>query len=126
MRVLYFGCHRESGHYFWKPGMRDRDCYPPQPLPWQHVDMALCPGVTDPEHPHRNRTRPEVQGEAALHHKDGWTALAFWNRSVDTRPASNSAFIAEGEHDFETMMQLARDHFPEVVRRLPFEVRLAQ
>ena len=28
---------------------------------------------------------PQTQGEALLYHKQGWTAISFWDRSVDER-----------------------------------------
>ena len=122
--LLYFGCHRESGHFFWVPGMnyaRDAE----RTLPWKRVDGVLCPGAgPDPDFPTARMTRPEVQGEAALHHKDGWTALAFWDRSVDERGGCNSIFFAEGVYDFEAMKRLAQEHFPEVWKRFRFKVRL--
>jgi hypothetical protein len=124
MRVFYFGCHREAGHYLWVPGMRhSRD---ERLLPWKHLDGALCPGVGPDPKRYWERTRPEVEGEAALHHQGGWTALAFWDRSADHPGACNSVFFAEGTHSFEEMKRIAREQFPEVWRRFTFEVRLAQ
>jgi hypothetical protein len=122
MRMYYFGCHREPGHYFFAPGMvKDHEAGGPMPfstqegepiVPWgYHIDQALCP------------FGPQTEGLAKLNYKDGWTALAFWDRSVDSRPGSNSVFVLEGTHDFPTMLSHARDRFPEVIERLPFEVR---
>lgn len=123
MKVFYFGCHREAGHYFWVPGMQYAWGVV-RLIPWRSVDPTLCPGA-DPDPNVYRRTRPEVEGEALLHHKDGWTALSFWDRSVDERGGCNSQFFAEGTHTFEEMLALAREHFPEVMKRFAFEIRLA-
>lgn len=84
-------------------------------LPWWHVgskragkkglDTELAPKPKD------------KLGIAALHHENGWTALAFWDRSGDSRGNSNSVFIAEGEHSFAAMKQIAAEHFPRLWER---------
>lgn len=108
MRVFYFGCYQRSGHFFWSPGMRN-DWHAEKAIPWEHVDGVLCPGSTgDPNRPTWEMKRPQVQGEAALHRKDGWTALAFWDRSVDERGGCNSMLFAEGTHSFEEMVSPPR------------------
>lgn len=125
MKVFYFGCHREAGHYWWRPGMRSLRSEETAGVPWGYwVDSILCPGYVKNE-PYR-RSKPEIEGEALLHHKDGWTALAFWDRSVDKRGGCNSNFFAEGTHSFDEMVKIAQEHFPEVWKRFPFEVRLAE
>ncbi len=61
-----------------------------------------------------------------LVHVQGWTALAFWDRSSDRRGGSNSAILAAGTLDFEAMVAIAADNFPSVWARITtaFEVRL--
>ena len=102
--VYYFGCIERPGHYFWKPnGTKIYD-----PIgPWGYaVDGKLAP------------SGKQVQRIAALHHKDGWTALSFWDRSVDERPGSNSAFVTEQTLSFDAMLALAQSFFPQVFARL--------
>jgi hypothetical protein len=92
VKVFYFGCWDAIGHFLWTPSGVS---VPLSTTPWGNaVDTGLCPGKRD----RRGEVACENQreGEAALHHLDGWTALAFWDRSVDTRHGSNSAFLAEG------------------------------
>ena len=107
--IYYFGCIGDSGHYLWRNDYNrglDFDV-----TPWgTDIDTGLCPPGNQP------------QGLAALHHKDGWTALAFWDRSVDKRPGSNSVFLANRVVDFDGMMALARANFPAVIARLPFPI----
>jgi hypothetical protein len=53
-----------------------------------------------------------------LRHKDGWTAFAMHDYTVDQRPGSNSVFLAEGIFSEEEMRGLAHEHFPLVARRI--------
>lgn len=121
VRAYYFGCWLHPGHFFFEPGMKraprevarsrhssDRD--QPQIVPWGYgVDGQLCP-------------RRGRQGEALVHHRDGWTALAFWDRSVDDRGGSNSVFLFEATLDFPAALAKARETFPEVFARFDFDV----
>jgi hypothetical protein len=114
-RRFYFGCGSEAGHYYWTPGRHGMAktrwlSAADHGLPWGRVDGQLTP---------RGR---EVQGEALLHHKDGWTALAFWDRSVDTRGGCNSVFFFDSRLSFEQALADAREHFPQVFARFDFEV----
>lgn len=113
MKAYYFGCVGQPGHFMHAPdGKWGRETFRfTQHNPWgTKVDGDLCP---DGE---------EVEGHAALHHRDGWTALAFWDRSVDHRNGSCSTFLAEGEHTVEVMLALARERFPKVMARFNFEI----
>lgn len=122
MNVLYFGCWQETGHYPWLPGMI-RGWEAQEQLPWKWLDGTLPPVLTRS----RSGVVQEVpQGHAALHWKAGWTALAFWDRSVDKRGGSNSVFCIRGTHSFGDAVRIARDAFPQVWERLPFEVVLVR
>lgn len=129
-RFYFFGVFTEVGHH-WFPADRyaqDKTPYGPTGCPWgdRHVDAFLCPDSTSRE----NRETPreaQVEGLARLHHKDGWTALAYWDRSgPDKRYGCNSNFVAEGVLSFEQMLALARRHFPHVIDRTKgkFDIRL--
>lgn len=108
MRVYYFGCNERAGHFLWDPSLflTQND----DKIPWRNIDGGLCP---------KNK---EVEGEALLHVKDGWTAISFWDRSVDKRGACNSSFIAEGVHTFDEMCKIAQEKFPKVWGRFPFKI----
>ena len=111
MKVYYFGCVKESGHYLWID-LYDRDRKLFRSQPWgDHLDCELCPSGV------------QVEGVARHHHKEGWTAIAFYDRSVDTRGNSNSAFIAEGTYTFDGMVTAAKAQWPEVWARFTFEVK---
>lgn len=112
MKIYYFGCIDRPGHYMHGPRGYDREADRfTEGNPWGYkIDGRLCP------------SGPEVEGRALVHHKDGWTALSFWDRSVDRRGKCNSNFLAEGTFTFAEMIELARQHFPKVVARFSFPI----
>lgn len=57
-------------------------------------------------------TSAEVQGEAALRHKAGWTALAWWDFTGDRRGGSNSVVMVDQVRTFDEMLALFAMHFP--------------
>ncbi len=112
----YFGCWsaNHKGHYLHLPGhvFTGRECWNDLPRAWQHeLDGHLCP-----------RGPQQIEGLAALHHLDGWTAFAFWDRSADQRPNSNSVFLAFGNFDFQAMRRLFAQQFPNITERFTFEL----
>jgi len=82
----------------------------------------LCPGAANPREVWRVRSAEQIEGAALLHYKDGWTALSFWDRSIDKRSGCNSNFFAQGTHTFEEMLEIARAHFPAVMARFTFKI----
>jgi len=115
-RVFYFGCWGDVGHYLWTPdGRRARSAGPFTAL---DLDGRFCPGVVG----RTDRISPNVQpeGVAALHHANGWTVLAFWDRSVDRRRGSHSTYVIEGTHDFGEAVRISSAAFPRVWARYPF------
>lgn len=120
-KLFYFGPLDEAGHYLWDQS--HRRLWPEMVGPWRlgELDGGLCPNV------HQDavwkRTGPEIEGDAILHHKDGWTALAFWDRSVDTRPACCSVYVANATLTFKEIVELAQDAFKTRWERMKFEVR---
>ena len=124
--MVYFGPYRESGHFFYTEegfchsGDRYKD------VPWAagEIDGPLQPGWPLPGDRLQRRTRPMCEGEAHLHHRNGWTALSFWDFSVDTRPGSSSTYIAQGIFTFEQMVTLAKERFAERWNRFKYEVKL--
>jgi hypothetical protein len=77
----------------------------PPGCPWGWLDGTLCV------------TGHQRQGEALLRHRDGWTALAFWDRSGDHRPGSHSTFIYHGTLPFETMLEQCERDWPGLFER---------
>lgn len=114
MRAYFHGCTGDgSGHGF--HGTHERwtgNRTPREVVPFKSLDGGLAPKLAS-----------QTQGVAQLHHKDGWTALAFWDRSGDSRGNSNSVFIFEGTWTFDQVLVLAKEHFPESFARFDFEIR---
>ena len=115
--VYYFGCWDQPGHYLHEPG--GRVVYPEAVGPFvgggaygSHLplDGTFTPGPYS--------LHIEDDTAVALTHIRGWTVLAMWDRSVDTRGGCNAAFIAEGSLTGAEMWALARQHFPQIVARL--------
>jgi hypothetical protein len=112
---LYFGCWGESGHYLFTPDgdtvRRAERLALPVALQPAALDQGYCP-----------RRAGVRQGEAKVTHVAGRTVLAFWDRSVDTRPGSHSTFVLSGTLDFDAAVAVARAAFPEVWARYRFAV----
>jgi len=122
-RMFYFGPWGEPGHYLFNEhriwSHREEDI-----LPWNgKIDGCLQPGCRlEKDGRWEHDDADQVEGRALLHHKDGWTALSFWDRSVDTRFASNSTYFAEGIFTFEQMVEMAKTRFVDRWNRMKFEV----
>ena len=93
------GNRHHRGHHLYYPSGTAAS-YFAWPIPWspREVDGALC-------------ERPEVIGKRWLHHRDGWTALAQWDRSGDDRPGSNTVFFFRGTYTEAEAIALAEKHF---------------
>ena len=103
IEVLYFGCLREAGHYLHSKPYRRLNY---EGTPWGvWLDTGLLP------------KGEQYDGQVFSAKKDGWTAIAFWDRSVDTRPGSNSAFLVQADIPTDELMRLAREQWPEVFSR---------
>jgi len=109
--IYYFGkAHQGSGHHFYNPRLVNLDYHNPNwpsDMPWGNLDGALLP-----------RNTKEVQSQYVIHHSSGWVAMAFWDRTGDRRPGSNSAFMARGDLDVWGIVKLAEVNFPSIMRRL--------
>lgn len=114
---VYFGCWNSTGHGFhladgtdpgYERGRGGADSiHRQEPSPWgPHCTVEkLAPHTM-------------VQGTAALHHKDGWTALAIDDFTIDHRGNSKSVFCFPEILDFEQASAKARELFPHITQRL--------
>lgn len=114
--MYYYGCFKSVGHYLVTES--GRFIIPEQAsIPWKIEEMEhLCPAI--------RYYADEIEGRAALHHKAGWTALAFWDRSIDDRYGSKSVFFIKGEFDFDAMIEAAQKSYSSIWNRFKFEVKL--
>jgi hypothetical protein len=126
VEAYHFGYERQAGHVWQSSNQYTRrwDIEKKLPESVACIDGVLQPGcVRDKPH---ERTRPEVVGEAALHHLDGWTVLAWWDRSGDGRGACNSNLVARGTYDFTTMLEIGKARFPHVMARQTVPIVLVE
>lgn len=111
---LYFGCHRQAGHYLFREGMRQIG-YDRKLERLTHFDGKLPP---------QDSAEPYI---ATVSRLEGWgvSALAFWDYRVDKRGGCNSVVFSPSLTI--TPLELlfgAQDRFPVVFGRLPHPVRL--
>lgn len=85
-------------------------------LPWPDIDGTM------PPYGDRATMAQQVEGVALLHHLEGWTALAFWDRSEDRRGGSNTVFFVRAHLSAEEMLTACRARFPAHFARYRFDV----
>ena len=124
-RMLYFGQWDQAGHYLVNETGHDVYGERRGNFPWSEgeIDGNLQPW-SDGSHGHHGypRKAEAAQGVALIHHKNGWTALSFWDRSVDHRGACNSNYFAEGIFTFEEMVAMAKERFAFRWKKQMFQV----
>lgn len=127
--MFYFGPWERAGHFLFDEhgrSVRDEDR---RGLPWNEWKGEID-GKLQPHLQHCKRQAycrcPEPEGVALLHHKNGWTALSFWDRSVDSRGACNSTYFAEGIFTFDEMVAMAKARFAERWNKMRFKVKLLE
>jgi hypothetical protein len=123
-RVYYFGCGRRVGHWWYLPNPAGA-----QTLWWGSSAAAASAMRTvfpDIDADYAPRTKRFVEGQAKLTHIRGWTVLAWWDNSVDHRPNSNSAIVANRTLDYDQMLSLLAVQFPEVLQRQRKPIELVQ
>lgn len=110
-KIYFFGCGGgQKGHFLYSPGMRvsyvDNETLP--------FSRNILDGGLLPRH-------PETQGELHLAAINGWTMLSMWDRTGDSRSASNAVFLAKGTHSLDDMKAIAIKHFPDLWKRIQGE-----
>ena len=121
--VYYFGCVETSGHFLWTPDLR-RTLYKDVPQDWPfgrgggRLDGGFMPGPPPRRGSSYTAFENQTQSLAKLSHVKGWTVLAMWDRTVDLRPGCNSEFVTRGTLSFDEMVELAKEHFPTIWKRI--------
>ena len=106
--VLFFGAWSPDrpGHHIYNShgGTADR-----RGTPWQiwELDTRLAP-----------IDKAERQGRAQLHQRHGWTAIAFWDRTGDSRAKSNSVVLVNQLLTFTEMLSAFKSIFPAQYNRV--------
>ncbi len=130
-KVFYFGPLKAAGHHLFDRDdgwMLSRNQLPLDfPASWSlgyDIDGCLQPGCKKVSG-HWTHGQ-EVEGLALLHHVSGWTAISFWDRSVDKRGGCNSTFIARGTLTFDELLTLAKAQYPKRFALMTFNIVEAQ
>ena len=126
-RMFYFGPYARSGHFFFYEDGQEVMRVEREKIEWKdyEVDGTMQPGRVQ-WRKHWIQKGPMVQGQALLHHRNGWTALSFWDCTIDTRPNCTSTYIAEGMFTFEQMVAMASARFAERWNKMKFKVVLVE
>lgn len=111
--VFFFGCKGAAGHYLHsRSGTVEYE-----KSPWgRHLDTGIL--VSGADKYARPDTTPTQNYTVAR--KDGWTAIAFWDRSGDSRPNSNSAFLIAADVSDKELLAMARAQWPYIFARAGF------
>lgn len=88
--------------------------------PWALTDLDRAPGPTCLWCPDGN----QEEGRGRLYHREGWTLLAFPDRTCDSRMNSFSAFIVDQTLTSDEMVTLASEEFDSIWSRFKFSVRV--
>lgn len=130
---------REAGHYWFGPGMVTGRCMalrrhhdnrieddPYRFVPWAYsVDGHIAP----------QGKLLHVEGAAAFAQsirfigtteEECWSAISWWDNSVDKRPASNATFVIDQRVSAVALLDAARVTFPEVLGRMKYEITFSQ
>jgi hypothetical protein len=113
--VLYLGCWPgKLGHYVYAPGGV------PVVAPWELYPATRVAGLPIMDGDLMNLVLPALQleGEGRYVYSDKRSAVWFWTRRIDTRPGSHAAFICEGRHEPDVILEKARIAFPTVMEAL--------
>lgn len=110
IEIFYFGCNREAGHCLHdSQGRSVRKTPEDFPFDEKALDTLLLPP-----------NKPQIEGRITHVHIDGWTAIAFWDRTIDRRMGSNSVFVMRGIHSVEEAKKIAEANFPTIWDRFTF------
>ena len=110
----YSGCWGDVGHYLFNRAGRKAHVLPDDfPIMANVLDCGLLPPKSK-----------QVEGEGHFLHVGAWTVLTFWDRSVDKRFGSCSAFIFRGIFTVAEMLAQIRWDFPAIWERLNFPLQI--
>ena len=121
----YYGCGNRTGHCLWEPGSATAIYQVPGfsgltlggihldggflKANWTKTEGAQPEGVAVLTYTQDSEERPR-------------TVLAFWDRTIDSRPASHSTFVLEGCLPFDQALAQAKALFTQIFDRAPFEI----
>jgi len=111
MKIYFHGCRTDKGHFLYKSGDSSYKLgFDLSKILGRHLDSGFAPCD-------RLTGGYEEQFKAMITWTSGYTVIAFWDRTIDQRHASNSAFVVDENMCFANMVPLCKDAFPEVFAR---------
>lgn len=131
--AYFFGCkYKDNVGHALHDSQGNSDYRTPS---WFPPAFALLDGdlVPDPKNQggpeglakhHQSQQHIAESANSILGNDGWWSAIAFLDRSGDSRSGSNTVFIVSGKHDFEAVVEISKKAFPKIWERFPFEVRL--
>ncbi len=122
-KLFYYGCVREIGHHLWedegyytsRPESYCKDLPGVNPSVLNYIDANFTPeGSFGPEGLYNESIVPPLR-------------IVAWNdRSIDSRPGSNSALVGYGYDSGEEMLNDALIKFPSVMNRQKRPIKYTQ
>ena len=101
-KLLYFGCIRQPGHYWFSEG---ESSIPYADRPKFPIDGVYVPALD------------ARQGAAEEHDLEDCRIIAWHDYTGDHRPNSNSALVGFGYDSVEEMLKDAEAKFPTIMKR---------
>lgn len=111
-RCYYFGYIAGGGHEITNERGSRSEAERTLPFAYRILDAGLLARDYS--------TEPQPEGVVRRVKIAGWTVFTFWDRSGDSRPRSNSAFVIHGDWAFDDMLVIAKAAYPEVFNRITF------
>lgn len=111
--MLFFGAVKQPGHFLHRANGQRAGRSIERSLPFR---AGILDGGLLPE------SGEQPEGAAGHCELNGWTIVSFWDRSVDKRPGSNSAFLFADRRYFPGIIAIAKLQLPWFWERINFEV----
>lgn len=116
-RVLYFGCALPATGHSLYDARWERIYESNLPDALKRPDGTMTPYLTRGRGGYVEAIK-QPQGHARLNHLWGWSVVAWWDRTVDERMGSNSAFLVEQPMlSFDEVVELGAKTFSAVWKR---------
>lgn len=140
--IIFFGCwthddgRSEGGHYFRLRNGQERlrrrrhdgtlsDSIE-DAIPWGYkVDGRLAPrGATGEQAPNGVAGYHQAVSWVGNAGEEAWSLISWWDNSVDTRGASNCAFMVDRRATPEEILAEAKREYPQIFMRFKYEIVL--
>lgn len=112
MDIFFFGCKspNRKGHCLYKVHFFN-DWHKEREIQAALSDVCLDGGLL------KEAGVRDIPRNGCYAQRGGYSIVSWWDRGGDSRGASNSAFIAEGNHSPQEVMRLGRAKFPTITER---------